>query len=54
MTNKELAVQIYCSLLQATATVKSNSNSGGMTFPSHDAIAQEIKELSDKLATIDS
>jgi len=52
MTNKELAAQIYCSLLQATSTVASKG--GGMKFPSHDDIVKEIKSLTEKLATIDA
>lgn len=54
MSNKELAVQLYSAILQASATVASSSNAHGtVMIPTHEKAVDEIAELAEMLARIE-
>lgn len=53
-TNKELAVELYCAILQSSATAISNIPPNGVPRqPSTDAMVATIKDLAEKLAQIE-
>lgn len=54
MTNKELAVRLYCASIQAAATVASNSNFAKTAqIPTNDKMVSEIEKLTEMLARIE-
>ena len=54
MTNKELAVQLYCASLQATATVASNPNfHQTVQIPTNDKMVDEVEKLAEMLSRIE-
>lgn len=53
MSNKELAVQLYSAILQASATVASNPNAHGkIAIPTYDKAVDEIAQLTEMLSRI--
>ena len=54
MSNKELAVQLYCAYLQASITLKASPNNKASTasMPNFDTVVDDIKKLTEKLSTI--
>lgn len=56
MTNKELAVQLYSSILQASATVISNPNYAGKTVkvPTAEEAVQAVQEIALLLSQIEN
>jgi hypothetical protein len=57
LTNKELAVQLYSAFLQAASTVTASPNVKGniaVKLPTNDEMVAAVKELAEKLATIDN
>lgn len=53
MSNKELAVQLYSAILQASAIVASNPNlKGTVSIPTHEKAVDEIAELAEMLSRI--
>lgn len=55
MTNKELAVQLYSTILQCAATVASSPNyRGTITIPSLDDAVGQVAQLTEKLSSIEN
>lgn len=54
VSNKELAVQLYCAYLQASITLKASPNNKASTasMPNFDTVVDDIKKLTEKLSTI--
>lgn len=58
MTNKELAVQLYSSFLQAAAIINASPNldlqrAKAIHLPTSDEMVATVKELTEKLASIE-
>lgn len=52
-TNKELAVELYSAFLISSGSFLSSSNfNGTVKYPSNDEMVEQIKELTQKLSTI--
>lgn len=52
-SNKELAVELYCAFLSCSGSLFSNPNfSGKIQFPTNNDMAENIRELTEKLSTI--
>lgn len=54
MTDKELAVQLYSSFLQAAGQALANPNAQNVRLPSVDDMVNAVKELTEKLSAIEN
>ncbi|WFR55389.1 hypothetical protein QA584_17460 [Anaerocolumna sp. AGMB13025] len=52
-TNKELAIELYSAYLQCSGAFSSNPNNTGIVkIPSNDEMAEQVADLTKKLAKI--
>jgi hypothetical protein len=51
-SNKELAVELYCAIIQAAATVAANSNNSAVSIPTAEEAVERVSQISELLAKV--